>query len=96
MLTIEDKVWALNGAGIAVELLTGSGEGETYYIGIRLRTFGKRLPANRMILAAGLTFEEALDEAISKAKAKRWESLDWGSRPWERPTREWAAGQFGL
>ena len=96
METFEDKVYILVQSGIAVELLVGANQDDTYNVGIRLRTFGKNLPSNKMVLAGGETFEGALIDAIEKAKSKRWEQLDWASRPWTTPTRQWSAGNFGL
>lgn len=95
-MEIEDLVWALVSAGIAVELLVQTGSKEEYQVGIRLRTFGKQLPRDRMILAGGHTFREALEEAVEKARARRWEQLDWGARPWQVANKEWGADQFGL
>lgn len=93
---MEDMVADLVGSGISVELLVGSAiRGGTVY-GIRLRTFGKLLPKNRMVLAHGETFTEALIDAISKAEAGRWENLDWAKRPWETAPKFPYGARYGF
>lgn len=79
----EAAVWDLMRSGIGVELLipTVREEGDT--VGIRLRPWGKQLPKDKMILATGNTFAEALQDAITKAKDRRWERLSWTMRPWK-------------
>jgi len=94
--TFEDKVYACIISGIAVEMLVRSNADDTYNVGIRLRTYGKNLPRDKMVLADGDSFGSALDSALEKAKARRWEKLDWAARPWTVPTRDWAADNFGL
>jgi len=81
---MENDVFALNQAGIAVELLTPTDNPSETKVGIRLRTFGKSLPKDRMVLGVGETFTEALDDAMDKAKRGRWEHLDFSARPWVR------------
>lgn len=58
-----------------------SGDGDVHY-GVRLRPYGRRAPRDKMVLGAGWTAEEALAQAVGKAKAGRWEKLDWALRPW--------------
>lgn len=79
---MEDDVWELFNAGIAVDLLVPTSRDTCTDVGIRLRPYSKRLPAHRMVLGAGPTFIEALEDALVKAKAGRWESLNWSARPW--------------
>lgn len=93
---MEQTVAELVSAGIAVELLVGlNAEGVQCY-GVRLRTFGKQLPKDRMIIAAGNTFEEALCEAVAKAESKRWEHLVWSARPWDIKERTVPSTLYGL
>ena len=79
---MEDDVYALVNAGIAVDLLVPSRYDSGGEVGIRLRPFAKNLPRNRMVLASGDTFVEALTRAITKGEEGRWETLDWAARPW--------------
>jgi len=80
---MEAIVHELMNSGIAVELIVPSLRDTCTDVGIRLRTYGKNLPRNKMILAGAPTFEEALENAVAKAEAGRWENLDWADRPWE-------------
>lgn len=50
--------------------------------GCRLRPYGSRAPKNKMALGGGRTSLAALQEAVEKAAAGRWETLDWAARPW--------------
>lgn len=93
---MEEIVAELVSAGIAVELLVGVDAEQIQRYGIRLRTFGKQLPQNRMIIAAGATFQEALIEAVEKAEQRRWENLVWSSRPWDVPARTGSSTLYGL
>lgn len=93
---METTVAELVSAGIAVELLVGrNAAGEQCY-GVRLRTFGKSLPKERMIIAAGNTFEEALIDAVAKAEQRRWEYLVWSARPWDIAAKESHSTLWGL
>lgn len=67
-----------------------TGDGDVCF-GVRLRPYGRRAPRNKMVLGKGWTAQEALQEAVDKAKEGRWETLDWASRPW--PTKESNDGQ---
>lgn len=92
---MEDVVKDLMNNGIAVELLVPPTASPCGDVGVRLRTFGKSLPAKRMILASAPTFEGALDHAVIKAEDGRWENLDWAARPWDCvPTS--GAARYGL
>lgn len=92
---MESEVYDLMNSGIAVELLVPSLRDSCTQVGIRLRTYGKNLPRNRMVLAAGPTFEEALTDALNKAEEGRWENLNWAARPWECGTGP-TPSRFGL
>jgi len=85
----------LQESGIALELLGGIDLASAYRLGVRLRTFGKDIPKNKMVLAAGDSFEEAANQAVAKAEARRWETLDFSARPWEVRSRQASAGRFG-
>lgn len=93
---MEDNVRQLREAGIAVELLTGQDINGAEHVGIRLRTFGKLLPKNKMVIASAPTFEGALGAAIDKAQGGRWETLDWSKVPWERRAPRAATVDFGI
>lgn len=92
---MEATVYDLFNSGIAVELLVPSLRDSCTDVGVRLRTYGKSLPRNKMVLAAGQTFEEALNEAVTKAEDGRWENLEWSARPWPCSTDR-GAGRYGL
>jgi len=92
---MEAIVYDLVNSGIAVELMVPSLRDTCTDVGIRLRTYGKNLPRNKMILASAPTFQEALENALAKAEAGRWENLDWADRPWEC-NQESPAKRFGL
>jgi hypothetical protein len=92
---LEAYVYDLMNSGIAVELLVPSTKDSCTDVGIRLRTFGKQLPSNRMVLASGQTFEEALQKAVEKAEDGRWENLNWAARPWECGKAA-GPGRYGL
>lgn len=79
---MEPIVRELVQAGIAVDLLIPAVKDDEGQVGVRLRTMGKQLPKNRMIMATGANFMEALDNAAGKAEQRRWENLDWAARPW--------------
>jgi hypothetical protein len=79
---MEPAVKDLVQSGIAVDLLVPSVNDENEQVGVRLRTFAKSLPKNKMVLGKGKTFVEALDDAYTKAAARRWEPLEWAARPW--------------
>ncbi|HKH21943.1 MAG TPA: hypothetical protein VKB53_13940 [Gammaproteobacteria bacterium] len=83
---MENNVLVLTGLGVTVDILAEVDATGTEAFGVRLRTFGKTNPKNKMILAASETFDEALSMAIEKAQNGRWENLDWAARPW--PKRE--------
>lgn len=93
---MEEAVLELLLAGIATELLCARAADGTAFYGVRLRTFGRNLPKNKMIVAAGNTFSEALINAIEKAEARRWEYLDWSTRPWADIARTSKGSSFGL
>lgn len=93
---MEELVLELVLAGIATELLCARAADGTAFYGVRLRPFGRNLPKNKMIVAAGNTFSEALINAVEKAEARRWESLDWSVRPWSQIARSSSSGSFGL
>lgn len=92
---MEAEVYDLFNSGIAVELLVPGLRDSCTEVGIRLRTYGKSLPRNRMVLGAGATFEEALSDATAKAEGGRWENLDWAARPWSCSTPA-GPGRYGL
>lgn len=92
---MENIVFDLFNAGIAVELLVPGRDCECTDVGVRLRPYAKRLPNNRMILGAAPTFMEALIIAVEKAEDGRWESLDWSKRPWTTG-KSGGAGRYGL
>lgn len=69
-------------AGIGVELLVPTEGDNLPSVGIRLRPFGKSLNQDVMLLGIGMTFAEALQDAVDKSKEGRWEPLDWAARPW--------------
>jgi hypothetical protein len=91
----EAQVFDLIRTGIAVELLAGVDADGTAQVGVRLRTFGKNLPKDKMVLSGGETIEEALEEACGKAANERWERLDWAARPWE-PADYKGAQRYGF
>jgi len=96
MNSLEQFVADLQSSGIGTDLVQGwDAEGE-WRVGIRLRSFGRNLPKNRMVLAAGATYYEAMVAALGKAEEGRWESVDYAARPWE--TRPGLLGQhtYGL
>lgn len=82
-MTLEAMVEELMNNGIDVQLIVPAPKDECGCVGVRLHPYGRDLPKNRMILAAGLTFEDALAEAVGKATDGRWENLNWAGRPWE-------------
>jgi len=92
---MEAIVYDLVNSGIAVELMVPSLRDTCTDVGIRLRTYGRNLPRNKMILASAPTFQEALENALAKAEAGRWENLDWADRPWECH-QEAPSKRFGL
>lgn len=92
---MEAQVYDLMNSGIAVELLVPMLRDQCTEVGVRLRTYSKHLPKNKMILAAAPTFQEALDDAIVKAEAGRWENLDWAARPWSCGP-SYGVNRFGL
>lgn len=92
----EDEVYKLLQAGIATDLLVGKGEADTYHVGIRLRTFGKDVPKNLMIMAEGEDFAAAMEFCLEKANAGRWEHLVWAARPWPLVTRLAGSSAYGL
>lgn len=79
---MEDIVKDLINAGISVELLVPAPKDQVDVVGIRLHPYGKGMPKDKMILGVGPTFAEALNDAVEKAHAKRWEHLSWSKRPW--------------
>lgn len=82
-------------AGIAIEIVLPGVAEECGCVGIRLRTFGRKLPKNRMVLGSGPTLEGAFYDALGKAEAGRWENLNWAARPWAGPT-EAESSRYGL
>ena len=92
---MEELVLELLKAGISVELLAAEAADGTGFVGVRLRPFSRNLPRNKMIVAKGDTFSEALINAIEKAENRRWEALDWAKRPWEQFARP-GRNTFGL
>jgi hypothetical protein len=67
------------------------------HFGVRLRTFGRNTPKDKMVLAEGGTFDEALDIAVERAIARAWVKLDWAERPWAVGERRIIDGSnFGL
>lgn len=93
---MEEIVLELQLAGISTELLCARAADGTAFYGVRLRPFGRQLPKNKMIIAAGATFSEALVNAIEKAESRRWEAIDWSARPWESIVKSDGARSFGL
>src|SRR5512142_2899355 len=85
--TMEEAVLELLLAGIATELLCARAADGTAFYGVRLRTFGRNLPKNKMIVAARNTFSEALINAIQKAEARRCEYLAQSTPPCAETTR---------
>jgi len=79
---MEDQVKDLMYSGISVDLLVPSPIDDAGQVGVRLRTIGRDLPPKRMIVAEAGCFSDALEAAIGKAEAGRWEHLDWAARPW--------------
>jgi len=96
MQPLEQTFLDLQAGGIGTDLLGGIDAAEVMQVGVRLRTFGRKLPKGRMVVAGGDTFEEAMGNALAKAKSGRWETLDWSARPWEVRTDDWSGGQFGI
>lgn len=96
MDTLEQLVADLQAAGIGVDLVQGFDETGEWRLGVRIKTFGRNLPKNRMVLGTGDTYQEALVQAISKAENGRWENVDYAARPWA--VRSGLPGQhrFGL
>lgn len=94
--SFEEMFLALLWAGIAVEPVGGFDVDQQPRVGVRLRTFGRKLPPKRMVLATGATFEEALQNAVLKARDGRWETLDWADRPWPTSRDGASASQYGF
>lgn len=92
---MEELVLELLKAGIATELLAAEAADGTGFYAVRLRPFSRNLPKNKMIIARGDTFSEALINAVEKAEARRWEALDWSKRPWEQYAKP-GRNTFGL
>lgn len=93
---MEDTVLELLQNGIATELLAGIATDGIACFGVRLRTFGKLLPKDRMVLGTADTFEGGLEDAVTKAEAGRWEHLDWSARPWATRASGGGGSKFGL
>lgn len=94
---MEETVYDCQRAGIAVDLLVGAGDDGLVHFGVRLRTFGRNVPKDKMILAEGATFADALATATEYAIARAWTKLDWGSRPWAVGDRRTIApSNYGL
>lgn len=91
---MQELVYDLQRIGIATELLTGDGADGMVHYGVRLRTFGKNLPKNKMVMAEGATFEEAMDIAYGEAIARRWINTDWAARPWPVASRRQDLSDF--
>lgn len=94
MESIEELHYQLLSSGIALELLGGVDAEGIWRQGVRLRTFGRQVPKHKMVMASGDSFEEAANEAVAKAKERRWEALDWGARPWN--VRTGGGDAFGV
>lgn len=65
-----------------VDLLCDPAGMDTWNIGVRLRPWKNSRGGGDMILGVGDTVKEALENAVSKARNGRWETLDWAKRPW--------------
>lgn len=76
-----------------IEVLAHVIDGEVVELGVRLRAYRKDWPPGIMVLGQGLSFAEAMRDAIEKATSYRWEKLDWAKRPWRT---ENGAGNSGL
>ena len=92
--SLESYALLLQRSGIALELLTPGANEPNEFVGVRLRTFGKKLPPKKMVIARGHTFVEATERAVTDARARNWRTLDWAARPWERFTPE--PDEFGV
>lgn len=84
---MEELVYDLLRAGIAVDLLCGAGADGMVHYGVRLRPFAKDLPKGKMIIAEGDSFSEGLDAAYAIAQARTWRNIDWAARPWAAPDK---------
>lgn len=95
---MEKLVRELVESGINVELLVPARGGPDSIVGVRLRTYGKSLPKNKMVLGSGKTFDDALKEAIKRGQSGHWDALDWAARPWPVEVRGDLnlAGAWGL
>jgi hypothetical protein len=96
MAEFENRVLQLQASGITVDLLCAQISNSIAYVGVRLRPFAKKLPREKMVMATGATFEDALTVALGKAEDGRWENLDWSARPWDSSEAGGAAHRYGL
>jgi hypothetical protein len=80
---------------VNVEFLFDFADSGDLIFGCRLRPYGRRAPKNKMALGGGYTVLEAVCQAIEKAKAQRWETLDWSARPWATESKADDALWFG-
>jgi hypothetical protein len=65
-----------------IELLGGIDASGHRCYGVRIRPYGKGADTQTMVLGKGSTLEEAIQDGHDKAKAGRFERLDWAKRPW--------------
>lgn len=89
-MSTEQMVAMLNENQCNIEVLYKPGVGTSpAVVGVRIRPWDAK---NRgyMILGKGETVNAALREAIGKAQAGRWETLDWAKRPWAVDSRRGA------
>ena len=96
MESLEQLHADLQSSGINVDLLSGYDRDNVYRFGVRLRTFGKNTPKDLMVLSVGETFTDAVNNAVAKAQAGRWEKIDWAARPWDVRTAYSSASPYGL
>lgn len=74
-----------------VDVLCTEAGPNTYVFGIRIRPYTKDGKGRMVLGGSATTLQDALEQAVLKARAGRWEPLDWAKRPWEtRPSvEEW-------
>lgn len=53
---------------------------------VRLRPWSNKQGSSSMAMGSGETVTEAMTDAVAKARAGRWERLDYAKRPWETQT----------
>lgn len=52
-------------------------------IGVRLRPWQQQGKKPLMVLAQGLSLDDAIDKAARDYHLDRWQELDWRRRPWD-------------